>query len=121
VKPGIEEFPGSAHPNGNVRWPQSAGHYYVPVKKNLASVREQRNVRVQTGGIGQGRKQEIDIDSRTNPAFQSVGRLLVFLQFADFFPVRPEVSSFVFLIFARQKSNIFASFSSGVLAPGNYL
>ncbi len=108
MKPGIVEFPAVADANRDVRGTQRAGNHHVPIKESLAPIRRQSKMRVKAGGVRQGRKQEIDIDRRTNATLKSISRLLVLFQFPDFFPgVARALVTGVF----------FSSFSSGVLAP----
>src|SRR5204862_2034287 len=86
MKSGVEEFPVVADTNRDVRGPQSAGNYDAAVKESLAPIRRQSKVSVKAGGVRKRRKQEIDIDCRTNAALESISRLFVLFQFFDFFP-----------------------------------
>src|SRR5712691_3698715 len=86
MKPGIEKFPGVADANRDVRGTKRAGNYHVSIKESLAPVRRQGQVRVKAGGVRERRKQEIDIDCRTDATLESISRLLVLFQLSDFFP-----------------------------------
>src|SRR5207245_3794979 len=80
------EVPAVADANRDVRRTQRAANHHVPIKESLAPVRRQSKMRVKAGGVRQRRKQEIDIDRRTNATLKSISRLLVLFQFPDFFP-----------------------------------
>src|SRR5229473_3162333 len=108
MKTGVEEFPGVADANGDVRGPQSAGNHDVPVKESLAPVRRQSQVGVKAGGVRQRRKQEIDIDCRTDATLESISRLLVLFQLSDFFPgVARALVTGVFDVRATEGKNLF--------------